>query len=64
MALLCLPDIYCFVEDDHLHLPDQRPYLAVGLEYFHFIGLYDHPDNYQGQCYPGLQRQVQATSAS
>ena len=57
-------DIYYFVEDDHLHLPDQKSYLAAGLEYFDFISIYDHPDKYQGQFYPGLQRQVLATAAS
>ena len=55
-------DIYYFVEDDHLHLPDQKSYLAAGLQHFDFVSLYDHPDKYQRQCYPELKRQVLATS--
>ena len=55
-------DIYYFVEDDHLHLPRQKSFLAAGLKCFDFVSLYDHPDKYQSRCYPGLQRQVFATS--
>ena len=62
LANLHPADIYYFVEDDHLHLPDQKSYLAAGLEHFDFVSLYDHPDKYQINCYPGLQRQVLATS--
>ena len=54
-------DIYYFVEDDPLHLPDQKSYLNAGLQNFDFVSLYDHPDKYQSQCYSGLQRQVFAT---
>ena len=61
LAELHPADIYYFVEDDHLHLPDQKSYLAAGLEHFDFVSLYDHPDKYHHQCYPGLQRQVLAT---
>ena len=63
LACLHPADIYYFVEDDHLHLPSQKSYLVAGLQYFDFVSLYDHPDKYQSQCYPGLQRQVLATSA-
>ena len=62
LARLHPADIYYFVEDDHLHLPDQKSYLAAGLEYFDFISLYDHPDKYQSRCYPGLQRKLLATA--
>ncbi|NHI80382.1 hypothetical protein ETE01_01125 [Synechococcus sp. HB1133] len=54
-------DIYYFVEDDHLHLPDQKSYLAAGLQCFDFVSLYDHPDKYQDSCYRGLQRKLLAT---
>ena len=62
LASLHPADIYYFVEDDHLHLPGQKAYLSAGLERFDFVSLYDHPDKYQSHCYPGLQRQVLATS--
>ena len=62
LARLHPADIYYFVEDDHLHLPDQKSYLSAGLDYFDFVSLYDHPDKYQSRCYPGLQRRVLATS--
>ena len=62
LARLHPADIYYFVEDDHLHLPDQKSYLAAGLQCFDFVSLYDHPDKYQSHCYPGLRRQVLATS--
>ena len=61
LAELHPADIYYFVEDDHLHLPDQKSFLAAGLQHFDFVSLYDHPDKYHCQCYPGLQRQVLAT---
>jgi len=64
LARLHPADIYYFVEDDHLHMPDQKSYLAAGLEYFDFVSLYDHPDKYQSRYYPGLQRQVLATSVA
>ena len=56
-------EIYYFVEDDHLHLPQQKSYLLAGLEQFDFVSLYDHPDKYtlwQGQ---GLMRRIVATQA-
>ena len=55
-------DIYYFVEDDHLHLPFQKSYLAAGLQFFDFVSLYDHPDKYQSCFYPSLQRRIFATS--
>ena len=43
-------DIYYFVEDDRLHLPRQKSFLAAGLKCFDFVSLYDHPDKYQSRC--------------
>ena len=57
-------DIYYFVEDDHLHLPLQKSYLAAGLRFFDFVSLYDHPDKYESHSYPSLQRRVLVTSVS
>ena len=62
LASLHPADIYYFVEDDHLHLPDQKSYLAAGLQFFDFVSLYDHPDKYLDCCYRGLRRQIYATT--
>jgi hypothetical protein len=56
-------DIYYFVEDDHLHLPDQKKWLQAGLEYFNFVSLYDHPDKYTFKEYQNLYRKVVKTTA-
>ena len=56
-------DIYYFCEDDHLHLPEQKRYLAAGLEHFDIVSLYDHPDKYSLWNEHGLMRKVVATAA-
>ena len=49
---------YYFVEDDHLHLPNQKEWIREGLKYFEFISLYDHPDKYRSQMYKDLKRKI------
>ena len=56
-------DIYYFVEDDHLHQPEQKHYISAGLNYFDFVSLYDHPDKYMYKGYEGLMRKIIATKA-
>jgi len=57
-------DIYYFTEDDHLHLPQQKNYLAAGLEHFDFVSLYDHPDKYTLWQETGLMRKIVATKTA
>ena len=61
LAELHPADVFYFVEDDHLHLPDQKRYLLAGLQHFDFVSLYDHPDKYMDPAYQGLQRRLVAT---
>lgn len=56
-------DIYYFVEDDHLHQPEQKRYISEGLNHFDFVSLYDHPDKYMFSGYKGLMRKIVATEA-
>ena len=55
-------DYYYFVENDHLHLPDQKRYLIEGLKEFDLVTLYDHPDKYTKQ-YSQLRSRIVATRA-
>ncbi len=54
-------NIYYFVEDDHLHLPQQKEWLLEGLRFFDFVSLYDHPDKYTYYDYKDLHRKIFAT---
>tara|TARA_Y100001968_G_scaffold331322_1_gene385653 strand:+ start:2174 stop:2845 length:672 start_codon:yes stop_codon:yes gene_type:complete len=54
-------EIYYFVEDDHLHLPNQKEWLLSGLKIFDFISLYDHPDKYYLNMYKDLKRSIHIT---
>lgn len=38
--------IIYFVEDDYLHTIEAPKLIKEGLEHFHFVTLYDHPDKY------------------
>ncbi|MDC0302895.1 hypothetical protein OAL11_00335 [bacterium] len=58
LAALHPADIYYFVEDDHLHLPNQKQFLSEGLKHFDFVSLYDHPDKYFDPAYQQLRRRV------
>ena len=58
IAALHPASIYYFVEDDHLHLPDQKKFLIEGLKYFDFVSLYDHPDKYFDPTYQQLRRRI------
>lgn len=58
MAGLHPASIYYFVEDDHLHLPDQKKFLIEGLKHFDFVSLYDHPDKYFDPAYKQLRRRI------
>lgn len=58
MADLHPASIYYFVEDDHLHLPDQKQFLIEGLKHFDFVSLYDHPDKYFDPAYKQLRRRI------
>ena len=40
--------IVYFVEDDYLHTTEAPFLIEEGLEHFHFVTLYDHPDKYNG----------------
>ena len=62
LAAIHPADIYYFVEDDHLHLPLQKEWLAAGLEHCDFVSLYDHPDKYFAPMYWELRRSVVVTS--
>ena len=39
-------DILYFVEDDYIHRNDSENVLKGGLDIFHYLTLYDHPDKY------------------
>jgi len=54
-------DIFYFVESDHLHLPEQKRWLTMGLSLFKLVSLYDHPDKYFWPCYNDLKRKIYAT---
>ena len=54
-------EIYYFVEDDHLHLPEQKTWIKAGLKLFDFISLYDHPDKYFLEMYKKLKRTIKIT---
>ncbi len=54
-------DIYYFVEDDHLHLPNQKEWLSEGLRFFDFVSLYDHPDKYNESLHVNLYRKIKLT---
>jgi hypothetical protein len=41
-------DVVYFVEDDYLHTLEAPQLIVEGLEHFHFVTLYDHPDKYNG----------------
>jgi hypothetical protein len=41
-------EIIYFVEDDYLHTLEAPQLIVEGLEHFHFVTLYDHPDKYNG----------------
>ena len=53
---------YYFVEDDHLHLPNQKEWLCAGLKEYDFVSLYDHPDKYTFEIYKELKRKIIITS--
>jgi hypothetical protein len=50
-----------FVEEDHLHLPNQKAALESGLEHFDIVSMYDHPDKYSWRMYKELSRRIIAT---
>ena len=52
---------FYFVEDDHLHLPNQKEWIKAGLDLFDFVSLYDHPDKYFFEMYKGLKRKIKIT---
>lgn len=54
--------IYYFVEDDHLHLPEQKRWIKEGLNFFDFVSLYDHPDKYLAPMYDDLRRKIVFTA--
>lgn len=61
LAILHPANIYYFVEDDHLHLPNQKEWIREGLGCFDFVSLYDHPDKYLAPMYEGLCRKIVLT---
>jgi len=40
-------DIFYFAEDDYWHLPQAPTAIIEGLQYFHYVTTYDHPDKYR-----------------
>tara|TARA_Y100001968_G_scaffold299540_1_gene310293 strand:+ start:369 stop:1052 length:684 start_codon:yes stop_codon:yes gene_type:complete len=62
LAKIHKSEVYYFVEDDHLHLPNQKEWILEGLKLFDFVSLYDHPDKYFYEIYKDLKRKIYLTN--